>query len=335
RLREEVRSSNARTAMMLDELRDQVLRLMVRPLDSVFSTFPRAVRDAAVRSGKKVQLLIGGESVELDQAVAEALVEPLVHLLNNAVIHGIEPPEVRRSLGKPEEGQVTILARQSGSEIRIEVIDDGAGIDVERVRRRAVELGVTTEVEAEAMDSAEVLEMIFRPGFTTAADVTERAGRGIGMNVVQDTIRKLTGTIRVYTKPGKGTRFSIQLPVSIAVQSAMIFRIGGMRFGMLTHMTEQAIPLREFEIETGPGNKPYVRYRRHLVPLVDLRKLLLKSDSEPLSANPYVLIAEHIEGFVGILVDELYDEAEIVVRDLDPYLKRYQTPGLMGNTITG
>ncbi len=336
RVREELRYGHERHARILDDLRDQVLGLMVRPIDQVFSTFPRAVRDAAARHGKKVRLLIGGESVEMDQAVGDALAEPLVHLLNNAVAHGIEPPEERLRLGKPEEGQVTILTRHAGGEIHIDVIDDGRGIDVEKVRARAVELGVTTQAEADEMDSAEVLEMIFRPGFSTAKEVSDIAGRGIGMNIVQDTVRKLTGTIRIHTEPGKGTRFSLQLPVSIAVQKAMLFRIGGQRFGMLTHMVEQALPLREMEVGQGAGNKRFVRYGRHQAPLVDLRHLLGgDAAKEGVSSNPYVLIAEHIEGYVGILVDELFDETEIIVRDLDPYLKRYQTQGLMGNTILG
>ncbi len=336
RIREELRYGHERHARMLDDLRDQVLGLMVRPIDQVFSTFPRAVRDAAARHGKKVRLLIGGESVEMDQAVGDALAEPLVHLLNNAVAHGIEPPEERRRLGKPEEGQVTILTRHAGGEIHIEVIDDGRGIDVEQVRRRAVELGVTTQAEADAMDSAEVLEMIFRPGFSTAKEISDIAGRGIGMNIVQDAVRKLTGSIRIHTEPGRGTRFSLQLPVSIAVQKAMLFRIGGQRFGMLTHMVEQALPLREMEIVQGAGNKRFVRYGRHQAPLVDLRPLLGGDAAQgAVSQDPYVLIAEHIEGYVGILVDELFDETEIIVRDLDPYLKRYQTQGLMGNTILG
>ncbi|MDX8401548.1 MAG: hybrid sensor histidine kinase/response regulator [Mariprofundaceae bacterium] len=332
RLREDVRHGQVRQRMMLDDLRDHVLRLMVLPLDQVFTTFPRAVRDAAIRHGKKVRLVIGGDPVELDQSVGEALAEPLIHLLNNAVAHGIEPPETRRRLGKPEEGRLTIITRQVGGEVHIDVIDDGRGIDVEEVRARAVELGVTTQAEADEMDTAEVLEMIFRPGFSTVKEVSDIAGRGIGMNIVQDAVRKLTGTIRIRTEPGHGTIFSLQLPVSIAVQQALIFRIGDQRFGMLTHMIEQAAPLQRFEIEQGAAGKQFVRYGRHQVPLVDLR-LLLGGERVAPDESAYVLISEHIEGFVGIVVDELFEETEIVVRDLDPYLKRYQVQGLMGNTI--
>ncbi len=329
---DELRHGQSRSSIMLTDLRDQVLSLMLRPLDSIFSTFPRAIRDVAVRSGKRVNLQVAGKSVEIDQGVAEALVEPLVHLLNNAVAHGVESPEERQSAGKPEDGQITIVARQSGNEVRIEVIDDGRGIDSEKVKEVAVERGVTTQAEADAMDSAEILEMIFRPGFSTHTDVDDLAGRGIGMNVVQDTLRKLTGSIRIHTEVGQGSRFILSLPVRIAVQHALTFRMGDQSFGMLTHMIEQAIPLHNQTLEKGPGGKDFVKYGSHLVPIVDLRRMMAADDSV-LSDFPYLLISEHIEGFVGIVIDELLDDHEIVVRDMDPYIKRYQPQGLMGNTI--
>ncbi len=330
---QELRHSQMRTRMMLDDLRDQVLGLMLRPLSSIFSTFPRSVRDIALRCGKQVNFMLGGESVEVDRGVAEALVEPLVHMLNNAVAHGIETPEERRRAGKPEEGQVTIMAKQSGSEIVIEVIDDGRGLDAELIRRTAVERGVTTEVEAAEMDTAEILELIFRPGFSTRSEADDVSGRGIGMNVVQDTVRRLTGTIRIHSRPGQGTRFVLSLPVSVAVQQALQFRIGDQRLGLLTHMVEQVVPLHRQTIERGAGNKEFIRYGRHLVPLVDLRESLLEPGHELKPGIPHVVIAEHIEGYVGIVVDELFEEREIIVRELDPYLKRYQTVGIMGNTI--
>jgi len=329
---EESRYQSERNTFALRELRDQVLGLMLRPLDSVFSTFPRAVRDVAARIGKRVHLVVDGKSVEMDQGVAESLVEPLVHLLNNAVAHGIEDGAERLRLGKPEEGQVTIVARQSGNEVRIEVIDDGRGIDTNIIKRVAVERGVTTQNEADLMDSAEIMEMIFRPGFSTHKEVDSLAGRGIGMNVVQDTIRRLTGSIRIHTELGKGSRFVISVPVSIAVQQALMFSIGDQTYGMLTHMIEQAVPFNKQTIEKGVGGKLFLSYDSHQVPIVDLRRMMLKKGTA-LSESPYIIVSEHIEGFVGIVVDDLLGDGEIVVRDLDPYIKRYQPQGLMGNTI--
>jgi len=329
---EDLSFSQMRSDLMVKDLRAQVLSLMLRPLDSIFSTFPRSVRDVAVKLNKRVRLTIGGKSLEMDQGVAESLVEPLIHLLNNAVAHGIETPQERLEKGKPEEGQVSIIARQSGSEIRIEVIDDGKGLDVERIKSVAVERGVTTQVEADQMDSAELLEMIFRPGFSTKEIVDDTSGRGIGMNVVQDTVRRLTGSIRIHSEKDQGTRFILSLPVSIAVQHALIFRMGHVRFGILTHMVEQALPLHTQTIEVGATGKDFIRYGKFHVPIVDMRKML-SGNGDGLSSKPSIIIAEHIEGYVGIVVDELMDDIEIMVRDLDPYLKRYHPQGLMGNTI--
>ncbi len=333
RLIEDIHFTNVRNERMMRDLRDQVLSLMLRPLDNIFSTFPRSVRDVAVRLNKKVRLVIGGKSIEMDQGVTESLLEPLVHLLNNAVAHGIELPEERIALGKPEEGQISITARQNGSEIQIEVMDDGRGLDTEKIKQAAVSKGVTTQVEADQMDSAEILEMIFRPGFTTKESVDDTSGRGIGMNIVQDTVRRLTGSIRIHSEVGKGTRFTLSLPVSIAVQFAIIFRMGKMRFAMLTHMVEQAIPYHSSKVQTLDDGKQFISYDKYQVPLVDMRQVLGQSDEQPLKSKANIIIAEHIEGYVGIVVDEIINDIEIIVRDLDPYLKRYNPQGLMGNTI--
>ncbi|MDQ6978215.1 MAG: response regulator [Ghiorsea sp.] len=331
-LMEESRFQEEHQSLTLKELRDQVLSLMLRPLDSIFATFPRAVRDIANKIGKRVNLVVDGKSVEMDQGVAESLVEPLIHLLNNAVAHGIEDADERERLGKPKDGQVTIIARQNGSEVQIEVMDDGRGIDPEFIRKAAVKRGVTTQDEVDLMDSAEVLELIFRPGFSTLTEVDEMAGRGIGMNIVQDAIRKLTGSIKIHSEVGQGARFTISVPISIAVQEALMFKIGAQRYGMLTHLIEQAIVYNEKDIIHGAAGKRFLKYNNHQVPIVDLRAMMYGSNMQ-LSDTPYIIVAEHIEGFVGIMVDELLGDGEVVVHDLDPYVKRYQPQGLMGNTI--
>jgi len=331
---EDVRFSNIRNEYMMRDLRDQVLSLMLRPLDNIFSTFPRSIRDIAIRLNKRVRLVIGGKTLEMDQGVTESLVEPLVHLLNNAVAHGIESPEERLAAGKPEEGQVSIVAKQNGSEIRIEIVDDGRGLDTEVIKKSAVAKGVTTQAEADQMDSAEILEMIFRPGFTTKETVDHTSGRGIGMHVVQDTVRHLTGSIRIQSEVGKGTRFILSIPVSIAVQLALMFRMGNMRFGMLTHMVEQAIPYNAKRVQQGSDGREFIVYENYHVPIVDMRHVLGSSNELTNKKQGNIIIAAHIEGYVGIVVDEIFTDGEIVVRDLDPYIKRYNPQGLMGNTIT-
>ncbi len=322
-----------RQSIMLDDLRDQVLGLMLRPLETIFPAFPRAVRDIANQHGKKARLVIADEKVECDQNVVEALMEPLVHLLNNAIAHGIESPAERVKAGKPEAGQITLLTTQSGSEIHIEVIDDGQGIDPEEIKRVAVQRGVTTQYEADEMSDAEVFELIFRSGFSTRQNVDQTAGRGVGMNVVQDTVRRLTGVIRIQTEVGKGTRFLISLPVSIAVQRALIFRIGNQKFGMLIHMLEQVVSPQPGDVEHAAGGRMSLTYGGEKVPLVDLRQIISEDETDETDNIPLVVVARHIDGFTGIVVDELFADAEIIVRELDPYLKRYQAQGLMGNTI--
>jgi len=325
---------NENKSNRLKDLRNQVFGLMLRPIDNIFSAFPRSVRDTASRMNKKVKLQIGGNNIEIDQSVSEMLVEPLVHLLNNSVAHGIELPDDRIAINKPAVGTITILARQNGNEIIIEVMDDGAGLDPDEIKRVAVEKGVTTQAEADLMNSAGLMEMIFRPGFSTKKDIDTVSGRGIGMNVVQDVVRKLTGSIRIHSVKGKGTRFIISLPLSIAVQNALIFRAGSRKFGILSHLIEQNIPLLSQNVTKEAGKAAQITYGNSKVPLVDMRTVLNDNSSENLSKNPYIVITEHIEGFVGMIVDELIDNVEIVVKELDPYLKRYQPQGVMGNTIS-
>ena len=326
----ELASEKAREDRVLEEMREEIFRLQMRPLAGVFSMFPRAVREVAAKEGKRVRLVMQGEDLLVDRDAAEALVEPLVHLLTNAVIHGIEPPEERRRLGKPEEGQLAVIARQEGNEVRIEVVDDGRGIDEEQVRRAAVARGVTTEAELAAMSRAEVLELIFRPGFTTRKEAGQLAGRGIGLNAVQSAVRKRMGAIRIETERGRGTRFVITLPTHSAVQQVLLFRIGGMTLGMLAHLVDHVAPFEEDMVATDERGRPAIRYRGRLAPLLDLRGFV-GGDTE--GGRAFVVFAEHLEGFVGVVVDELVGEPELVVHDLDPYLKRYQVPAVMGLVI--
>jgi chemotaxis protein histidine kinase CheA len=331
-LGEELRHNQSRSSIMLGDLRDQVLSLVLRPLNTIFSVFPRTVRDVAARYEKKVQLLVAGESVEMDQVVAEALIEPLIHLLNNAVAHGIETPEKRLQCGKPAEGQVAILARHKAGEIQIEVIDDGRGIDVEQIRNLAIERGIITQTEADEMGPDEILELIFFSGFTTQQKANNLSGRGMGMSIVYDGVRKLSGSIHIHTRKGQGTRFTLSLPVRIAVQQARIFRIGDQRFGMLANAIETVLPLGNESM--GSCSSGFTNYKHRRVPTIDLRQALGQADGIDRGlSGAQVLIVEHTEGCLGIIVDEVFDEVEIIVRALDPYLKYYQPVGVMGNAI--
>jgi len=330
-LGEELRHNQSRSSILLGDLRDQVLSLVLRPLNTIFSIFPRTVRDVAARYEKKVQLLVAGESVEMDQVVAEALVEPLIHLLNNAVAHGIETPEERLQCGKPAEGQVAILARHKAGEIQIEVVDDGRGIDVEQIRNLALERGIITQTEADDMGPNEIIELISFSGFTTQHKANKLSGRGMGMSIVCAAVRKLAGSILIHTRKGQGTRFTLSLPVRIAVQQARIFRIGDQRFGMLANAVETVLPLSNESV--GSCSSGFINYKHHRVPMIDLRQVL-GQEQPGLPQLPFqVLIVGHLEDCFGVVVDEVLDEVEIIVRALDPYLKYYQPVGVMGNAI--
>ncbi len=340
-LGESMRIQQHRSTAMLDDLRDQVLSLMLRPLHTVFSMFPRTVRDIGVRSGKKVQLLLAGDGVEMDQEAAEKLTGPLVHLINNAVAHGIESPAQRREYGKPEQGQISIIASQKGNDVEIIVSDDGQGMDIDLIRDSAITRGIVSQAEAAEMDASEIMELVFQPGFSTRQEVDDLAGRGMGMSVVQSVIHKLTGTIHIHSQKGRGTQFKLTIPASIAVRQVMVLRIAGQRFGMLANLVRQVIPQDQLAIKQGRGpyRHGYINFEHHRVPIIDLHRTLKQRSNEQdktaqHGGEPSVLIVEHMEGFLGLVVDEIVAEKEILVREIDPYLKRYHPVGLMGCTLT-
>jgi len=344
-LNELMRTQQRRSTGMLDDLRDQVLGLMLIPLSTVFSVFPRTVRDIGKRCGKNVQLLLAGDVVEVDQVAAEALMEALIHLINNAVAHGIEGPETRLQCGKPEHGQITITASQKGRDVEIIVTDDGQGMDVDLIADKAIAKGMVSRQEISEMNASEIMELIFQPGFSTCHDVSDIAGRGMGMAVVQDVVNTLTGNIHIHSQKGEGSQFCLTIPVSVAVQQAVLFRIAGQHFGMLANLVSQVLPFNNMDIKKGHGpySNGYIDFEHHRVPIIDMhdslgRQIELRSgqdqsNHEKMVHESSVMVVEHLDGFLGIVVDEMLDEQEILLREVPHYLKRYQPVGLMGCAI--
>jgi chemotaxis protein histidine kinase CheA/CheY-like chemotaxis protein len=224
---EELDSSIGALSMALGQLRDRVMKLRMIPIARLFSKHQRTVRELAAQLGKKIKLELVGENTELDKVLVEALEDPLIHLVRNAVDHGVETPEKRTAAGKPEVGTLTLRARQQGGAIVIEIADDGGGIDAKRIRDKAVEKGVITPEEAAALSERESLELIFRAGFSTAEKVTDVSGRGVGMDVVRDSIARLKGTIEIRSELGRGSTFELRLPLTLAVATVLLARVGG------------------------------------------------------------------------------------------------------------
>ncbi|WP_238701847.1 hybrid sensor histidine kinase/response regulator [Mariprofundus erugo] len=330
----ELRYHHQRSTAMLDDLRDQVFGLMLRPLSSVFAAFPRTVRDVAARAGKKVQLTLAGDKIEMDQLTAEALMEPLVHLINNAIAHGIESSEARLERGKREEGKVVIAASMQGHMVCIDVMDDGAGLDLDAIARKAIAIGLISAQEADEMSENEMLELIFQPGFSTRSTVTDLAGRGMGMTIAQDVIRELTGTIHIRTEKGRGTRFRLTVPAAVGLQQVMIFTVAGQQFGMLEDLVEQVLPLQEQVIKQGHGPyaRGYIDYEGQRVPLIDMAQMVAGVQARDHSASS-VLIVSHMDGYLAVVVDQLLESQKVMLREVDPYLRHYRPAGLMGCAI--
>jgi chemotaxis protein histidine kinase CheA/CheY-like chemotaxis protein len=224
---EELDASIGALSMALGQLRDRVMKLRMIPIARLFSKHQRTVRELAAQLGKKIRLELVGESTELDKVLVESLEDPLIHLVRNAVDHGVETPERRLAAGKPETGTLTLRARQQGGAIVIEIADDGGGIDAARIRRKAVEKGLITAEEADALSERESLELIFAAGFSTAEKVTDVSGRGVGMDVVRESIARLKGTIEIRSELGRGSTFELRLPLTLAVATVLLARVGG------------------------------------------------------------------------------------------------------------
>ncbi len=295
-----------RMRRLLAELQTTALAVRLVPVGDVFGRFPRLVRDAARKVGKSVDLRVEGREIELDRAILEGLAEPLVHLLRNAVDHGLESVEERKAAGKPVRGRLWLRARRDRGGVLITVADDGRGVDVAAVRRRAVASGLATEAEAAAWTPAELLAMLSRPGFSAAAKVSELSGRGVGLDVVASRVRGVGGALTMETESGRGTTFEMRLPVTLALADAVWVAVGGERFAIpLTHVTE----VRELD-----GRRRGIRFRGEAYPASDLGTLL----GLPAGATAGAAVLVDVAGRrSALLVDALLGHERIVVKEFD------------------
>lgn len=325
-----------RLDMVTADLRESVMKARMQPVSYVFSRFPRLVRDLSLTLNKRVRLEMEGQETELDKSLLEAIRDPLTHSIRNAIDHGIESPEARVAAGKPAEGTVRLRACHEGSHVIVEVQDDGAGMRIERIREKAVERGLVPAQRAEQMGEREILQLIFLPGFSTAAAVTSVSGRGVGMDVVRTNVEKIGGKVDVESQAGRGTVLRLRIPLTLAIIPALIVRSRGQNFALpqsslteLVHLSTGQSDNRMEWLE----NAALYRLRGHLLPLVFLDRLLQQSPREASAPCDIAILNADGRRF-GLVIDGLADPEEIVVKPLAAVLREigyYAGATILGN----
>lgn len=314
------------------DLQAVVMKVRMVPVSQVFNRFPRMVRDLSHELGKEINLIIEGEETELDRTVIDEIGDPLVHLLRNAVDHGVETPDDRRRAGKDPIGEVRLIARHEGNNVIILVEDDGAGIDPAVIRRQAVKKNVVTAAEAEKMDDSEIIKIIFLPGFSTATTVSDISGRGVGMDAVKTKIESLGGTVDIFTKTGAGTRFKIKLPLTLAIIQALLVGVGEEIYAIPLGSIDSTIKITAADIKT-VQRQEVVLLRGRVIPLVRLGQALHTPDVGSSSAENFVVIVNIGDRQAGLMVDDLIGQQEIVIKSLGKLLAGIKT--IAGATILG
>ncbi|MEZ8823922.1 chemotaxis protein CheA [Vibrio amylolyticus] len=315
------------------DLQENVLNIRMLPMSFAFSRFPRLVRDLCGRLEKQVDLQITGENTELDKTVLERIVDPLVHLVRNGIDHGIEIPEVRRESGKSEEGVISLNAYHQGGAIIIEIKDDGAGIDCDVLWRKAIEKGVLAEdSRREEMTDKQVLNLIFAPGFSTADEVSDISGRGVGMDVVKRNIEELGGHIEVDSKLGIGSHFTISLPLTLAILDGQLVKVGSEVYVIPLLTIIESIQISPECIKHASGGVELYRLRDENIPILRLQDELEMGESGPLNDRILCLV-EAAGTRVGLVLDELLDQQQVVIKSLESNYSK--VPGISGATILG
>ncbi len=325
-----------RLNLITTELQEGVMKTRMQPIGSVWGKFPRLVRDLALACGKRVRIEMEGEETELDRSIIEAIKDPLTHLVRNAVDHGIEPPEVREAAGKPPEGRLLVRAFHEGGQVNIEITDDGAGIDAERVLARAIERGFVGPDQAVRMSEREILDLIFRPGFSTAERVTNVSGRGVGMDVVRTNVERLGGSVDVRSRLGEGTTFRVKIPLTLAIIPALIVTCAGDRYAIPQVNLLELVRLDGDQAGRGIErihDCPVYRLRGNLLPLVYLDEELGLAAPDRGTSGMYIVVLQADERQFGLVVDGILDTEEIVVKPLSKQLKSINA--YAGATIMG
>jgi two-component system chemotaxis sensor kinase CheA len=302
---------------VLDELHKCVLKIRMVPVEQLFRRIPRVVRDVAKHCGKDVAIDVAGQNTDLDKSILDALAEPLTHIVRNAVDHGIEPAEERLAGGKPARGTIHLNAYHQGTQVVIEVRDDGRGIDPAHIRKHAVEKGVITKEEISRLTEPDILNLIFEPGFSTAQEVTEVSGRGVGMDIVRTVLDRLKGTVQVSTQKGCGTTIQLRAPLTLASIQTLLFRVGGRLFAVPLSSVVEITRVHDQEIHR-VDQREVLRLREQLLTLVRLSSLdrIHAVDSQSKKKKNFVIVIGAAEKCFGLVVDSLVGEEELVIKAL-------------------
>ncbi|MBM7659342.1 two-component system chemotaxis sensor kinase CheA [Bacillus mesophilus] len=328
----ELHETVERMSRISGDLQNIILNMRMVPVETVFNRFPRMVRQLARDLGKKIELVVVGAETELDRTVIDEIGDPLVHLLRNAIDHGVEMPEVRRKNGKNEEGTVVLKAYHSGNHVFIEIEDDGGGISREKVLKKAISKGVVSEQNAQVMSDKQVFELIMSSGFSTADTISDISGRGVGLDVVKNTIESLGGSISIDSVEGKGTTFSIQLPLTLSIISVMLVELEKEKFAIpISSIIETAI-VKKSDI-LNAHNQKVIDFRGKVVPLVFLKDVFEVVESEKLDEFLSVVIVRKGDKMAGLVVDSFIGQQEVVLKSLGNYLT--SVFAISGATILG
>jgi two-component system chemotaxis sensor kinase CheA len=328
-----------RLDQITSELRDEIAKTRMQPISNAWTILPRLARELAIDTGKKVDLIMLGGETEIDKQVIELIKDPLMHMLRNSIDHGLESPEERVLNGKLETGTITLNAYHEGGIIVIEVSDDGKGLPIEKIKEKAIANGLTTPQFISSLTDSQIYQFILRSGFSTAESVTHISGRGVGMDVVRANIVKINGTIDVKSYPGKGASFTIKIPLTLAIISALLIESWGFNFAVPQLNVQELIKLSEEEKKCIEyiSNKPLLRLRDELIPLVSLETLLQTNEEfslfENKNASTHVVILQTSSGRIGVIVDKILEMQEIVVKPVSSLLRHLTV--YSGNTILG
>ncbi|MFU1779792.1 chemotaxis protein CheA [Haloarcula japonica] len=310
-------------------LQNTVMDMRLIPLKKVVGKFPRLVRDLARELDKDIEFEIEGEDIELDRTILTEISDPLMHILRNSVDHGIEPPEEREQAGKPRTGHITLRASRERDHVIIEVEDDGAGLDVEGIREKAIEKGVRSPEELDAMDDSAVYDLVFHPGFSTADEVTDTSGRGVGMDVVHDTVSQLDGSVSVDSEPGEGTTVSLRLPVTMAIVKVLFVKVGGEEYGVPIKNVDEITGTEEAKQVNG---QEVIKHNDEIYPVIHLDDTF-DIEGETANGDGMLVRIRESERQVALHCDSVNSQEEVVVKPLEGILSG--TPGLSGTAVLG